>query len=170
MAKAGTQRQKRVARKPNEVLSNQERKFVEIKTETGNGTLAAKEAFGIEDPNYAGVKAHRLLRSDKINGAIEDALPDSLLAERHLELLNKREKSVVEYRSEEAGGANIYEVLDQPDTMAVSKGLEMAYKIKGTYAPEKSVSVNIEVKQNREKLAKVATEVMEKLSHEELNG
>ena len=50
------------------------------------------------------------------------------------------------------------------------KAAEQVFKVHGSYAPEKSVSVNIEVKQNREKLAKVATEVMEKLSHEELNG
>ena len=118
-------------------LTKQEKKFVEIKAETGNGTLAAQKAFKIKNPEYAAVKANRLIRKDNIVNALEEALPEKLLFERHIELLNKREKSIVEYRSKEAGGNNIYEVLDQPETMAVSKGLDMAYKLKGSYAPEK---------------------------------
>ena len=51
---------------------------------------------------------------------MEEYLPDDLLAERHRELLNKRDKDA-----------------DVPETQAVKAGLEMGYKIKGKYAPEK---------------------------------
>ena len=63
---------------------------------------------------------------------MERYLPDETLAEKHLELLNKREvvKTFVDGEAE-------YEFIDQPDTAAVSKALDMAYKLKGSYAPEK---------------------------------
>jgi hypothetical protein len=51
---------------------------------------------------------------------MDEYLPDKLLAKRHLALLNKTEGKT-----------------GQPETMAVSKGLDMAYKLKGKYAPEK---------------------------------
>ena len=64
-------------------------------------------------------------------------IPDKLLAEKHLELLNKREKVVIEKGKD--GESPVYEILDQPDTNAVSKGLDMAYKLKGEYAAEKKL-------------------------------
>ncbi len=69
-----------------------------------------------------------------------DSIPDSLLSERHLELLNKREVHRIGY-----GESEEWEMTDQPDTQAVSKALDMAYKLKGSYAPEKSLNINIAV-------------------------
>jgi hypothetical protein len=34
---------------------------------------------------------------------------------------------------------------DEPETLAVSKALDMAYKIKGTYSPEKRINMTINV-------------------------
>lgn len=107
-------------------LTKQEKKFVEIKAETGNGTLAAKEAFDIEDSNYAGVKAHDLLRNPKIIKALDEALPDDLLQEVHLEGLNASFKG-------------------EPDYSVRHKYLDSAYKIKGAYAPEKQIIATIDV-------------------------
>ncbi len=61
-------------------------------------------------------------------------LPDSLLAKRHKELLNKRE-----HIAKNNNETHQIEVLDtgEPDTNAVKAGLDMAYKLKGKYAPEK---------------------------------
>ena len=50
---------------------------------------------------------------------IADMLPDDLLAEKHLALLNKIDAE------------------GEIDVQAVKAGLDMGYKIKGTYAPEK---------------------------------
>ena len=162
MEKAATQPKKASKRK----LTKQERKFVKIKAKTGNGTRAVQEAFDIKDPDYASVKAVRLLGNDRIVKAIADELPDELLLEVHLEGLAAGKHI---YKNNNESG-EIEDMGIEPDYATRHKYLDSAYKLKGTYAPEKSVSVNIEVKQNREKLAKVATEVMEKLSHEELNG
>lgn len=128
-------------------LTKQEKKFVEIKAETGNGAFAAKEAFAIEDPNYAAVKASRLLRKDNIIQAIQDALPDDLLSERHLELLNKRDNYTYHTSFKDENGKEQVEVhkIDLgPEVQAVTKGLDMAYKIKGSYAAEKHVNLNLD--------------------------
>lgn len=65
---------------------------------------------------------------------MEEYLPDSLLGKRHKELLNKRE-----HIAKNNNETHEIEVLDtgEPDTNAVKAGLDMAYKLKGKYAPEK---------------------------------
>lgn len=73
----------------------------------------------------------------------ESGLNDDLLVKRHVELLNKRETTVITVGYDENKKA-IYERLDLgPDTTAVTKGLDMAYKLKGSYAAEKSVNLNL---------------------------
>lgn len=52
-------------------------------------------------------------------------LPDELLAQKHKALLNKADDK-----------GNI-------DVQAVSKGLDMGYKLKGAYAPEKNINLNL---------------------------
>lgn len=130
-------------------LTKQEKKFIEIKAETGNGTLAAKEAFGIENSNYAGVKAHELLRNPKIVNAIQEALPDELLVQVHLEGLQATKRSGT-------GGMKIgigtngevndfgHTEIDEPDYAVRHKYLDSAYKLKGSYAAEKHVNLNLD--------------------------
>ena len=50
---------------------------------------------------------------------LEEYLPDSLLAEKHHELLNKQDK------------------FGEVDSIAVPRGLDMAYKLKDKYSPER---------------------------------
>ena len=77
----------------------------------------------------------KLTRTKGWKELIEKELPDGLLAERHRELLNKREVNLIRKKGDT--GEEIFEVLNQPETQATSKALDMAYKIKGSYAPEK---------------------------------
>lgn len=100
-------------------LTKQDKKFIENVVETGNLTESAQEAYNIEDPNYAGVKGHRLIRKDKIANALQEALPDNLLQEKHLQFLNSDR--------EEIG----------------IKALDLGYKLKGAYAPDKSLNLNV---------------------------
>lgn len=133
-------------------LTKQEKKFVEIKAETGNGTLAAKEAFDIEDPNYAAVKATRLIRKDNIVSALEKALPDELLAQVHREGLEATKE-------------------DEPDYGVRHKYLDSAYKLKGSYAAEKHVNVSLTLsKEERDKMLGITSKVLEQMTHEEING
>ena len=105
-------------------LTKKRKGFVKDYLDTGIGTLAVKKNYNVVKDTTAGVIASQLLDDPQIQEAIADALPDALLAEKHLALLNKMTG-------------------DEIDVNAVKYGLEMAYKIKGTYAPEKSASLNV---------------------------
>lgn len=75
------------------------------------------------------LRTNKLTRTKGWNELMEKFLPDKLIAKRHTELLNKRE--IIKQFNGEG------KMIDQPDTQAVSKGLDMAYKIKGRYVNEK---------------------------------
>lgn len=60
-------------------------------------------------------------------------MPDSVLAKKHRELLNKRE---IVYSK--VNGKEEAEQINEPDTQAVSKALDMAYKLKGRYQDDPS--------------------------------
>lgn len=82
----------------------------------GNVTKAMKEAgYSDATANTPG----KLTKSAGFQQLMEEAgLTDEFLLQKHLELLNaKRGKSI--------------------DPMAVKAGLEMGYKLKGSFAPEK---------------------------------
>ena len=102
---------------------------------TGNGVKSALKNYDTDDYATAGVIAVENLEKPKIIQAIADRIPDDLLQERHLELLNKRE--VVR----DLEGNEVYDA--GPDVPAVTKGLDMAYKLKGSYAPGKSTSLTV---------------------------
>lgn len=70
----------------------------------------------------------------------ESRFDEDLLYEKHIALLNKVE--VIARNNVKTGMVDVVET-GQVDTQAVKAGLEMAYKLKGSYAPEKSVSLNI---------------------------
>lgn len=116
-----------------EQLSQQDQNFVKEIVLTGNQTQAAKDAYGITSDDYAGKKGSLKVREGKITTAIEEVkrtlaerIPDELLVRKHKELLNKIDSE------------------GEIDVQAVSKGLDMGYKLKGAYAPEKSITVTID--------------------------
>lgn len=55
-----------------ENLTKKQEGFANDYLETGNGTRAALNNYDTEDPNTAGVIAHRLLRKDKIREYLEE--------------------------------------------------------------------------------------------------
>ena len=83
-----------------------------------------------------------LTSKDSWKQMMKQYLPDSKLAERHRELLDKKETILT---SKKVGDQDVYEVLEQPDTHAVSKALDMAYKLKQRYsdAPPGDTIINI---------------------------
>lgn len=94
----------------------------------------------------AGYAASTSKRTNKVTRTkgwaelMEEELPDKLLAKRHRELLDSRQVEIVHNGKESHA-----EIIDQPDVQAVSKGLDMAYKLGGKYAPDKHLNVNVEV-------------------------
>ena len=108
--------------KPHRKLTKKERLFVREYAKTENGTQAVLKAYDVENPKIAGVIATQNLNKLRIGEAVKveikrlaDRIPDDLIEEKHLALLNKLDEK------------------GDIDTHAVSKGLEMAYKVKGSY-------------------------------------
>lgn len=116
-----------------DILTKQDKIFVREVITTGNKTQSAIKAYGkTNNYNSARVKGHKQLTRVNIQKAIKsiaDSIPNDLLVKRHKELLNKREYNKVDK-----------EMIEAPDTQAVSKGLDMAYRIKGLYLNDESIS------------------------------
>lgn len=80
---------------------------------------------------------------------LEDDLPDALLTSMHRKLLKKKKYVIVEDNE----GNKTAIATNEIDESAVSKGLDMAFKLKGKYAPEKH---------------KIAFEELDKMDDDEL--
>lgn len=120
-----------------EKLSKKELGFIRDFVKTGNGVKSALKNYKTKDYNTAGVIANENLKKPKIQKAIlsiAEQIPDKLLIEKHLKLLNKTE--VVTRNNVSTGEIEILPT-GEIDAQAVKAGLDMAYKLKGVYAPEK---------------------------------
>ena len=69
----------------------------------------------------------KLTESDGWKQLLKEKLPNSFLLVKHKALLNKKD------------------TLGEVDTQAVSKGLDLAYKLKGSYAPDKHESTTLDI-------------------------
>lgn len=115
-------------------LTKREQGFIKDIARGSTDIQAVKNNFNITKTNSASAYAHKLKQKPKVVKrllSIADQIPDKLLVEKHLELLNVPKKVRTILKGELV---NEYEEID---SNAVGKGLDMAYKIKGTYAPEK---------------------------------
>ncbi len=79
----------------------------------------------------------KLTESKGYRALMKKYLPDSLLAKKHQALLNKVE--TIEEVSPTTG-KRVKRKTQEIDTFAVSKGLDMAYKIKGEYQEKVDVT------------------------------
>jgi hypothetical protein len=103
----------------------------------GNVTQAMREV------GYAETTIHNpknLTESKAFMELFQETVTDELLAQKHLELLNKREVAI---RNNVTSGEIEVIPTGELDVQAVKAGLDMAYKLKGSYAPEKSVAVQV---------------------------
>lgn len=73
----------------------------------------------------------RVIAAEGVQKSIAELIPDDLLIRKHKELLELTDKD------------------GYMDVQGVTKGLDMAYKLKGSYAAEKSTSVNVNVDVNK---------------------
>lgn len=118
--------------------TKKEHKFVQEWVEHGNGTRAALVAYDTTSENTAAAIASENLRKPKIIKAIEDALPDHILNQVHLEGL---------YATKPVFSKEGTMVQEDADFATRAKYLDMAYKRRGLYAAEKSVNLNIDTTQ-----------------------
>lgn len=97
--------------------------------EKGGSVSAAMRKAGYSKISAATPK--KLTESQGFRDLLDKYLPDTLLAKKHKALLTTpiRRRTFIkgELKSEE----------ESLDVQAVSKGLDMAYKLRGDYAPEK---------------------------------
>lgn len=122
-------------------LTKRQKGFAKDYAMTGNGLQSAIKNYNVDTKgkNYqasAATIAYQNLQKPDIIQAIEveqkrlaDRIPDDLIEQKHLELLNKQEVITKEYPD------GTIEVLrtGEIDVQAVAKGLDMAYKVKGVY-------------------------------------
>jgi hypothetical protein len=121
-----------------------------------NGRASVSEAM-VKSGAYTVATARdpgKLTRSKGWQELVEKYLPDRLLVRRHKQLLNARTKD------------------KKIDVTAVSKGLDMGYKLKGSYAPEKkaSVNLNIDLTAKNKEAIKIAEEYEKQLRESLKNG
>lgn len=112
-------------------LTKKQKVFVDEYVETGIATQAAMKAYPDTTYDTQRVIGSENLTKPYIVKAIEDALPDDLLAKVHMEGL---EATAVRFTPEG-------EQIDVPDYATRHKYLDAAYKIKGKYAAEKHIVV-----------------------------
>jgi hypothetical protein len=117
-------------------LTRKQARFVEAYVETGVGSQAAKKAYDIApgDENTPRSIASENLTKPNVVKAIEMALPDDLLEQVHREGLFATKGIYVD-------GDRVDE---DADFSVRAKYLDMAYKVKGSYAPDKHVSVHVQ--------------------------
>jgi phage terminase small subunit len=115
-----------------EKLSKKDQEFISEVALTGNNRQSALKVYGGKNNNSASVNANKKLKKPEFQEALielklslAERLPDDLLNEKHIALLNAIDDK------------------GQMDTQAVSKGLDMGYKLKGAYAPDKSINLNL---------------------------
>jgi phage terminase small subunit len=101
-----------------------------IKALVGNGgnvTAAMREAGYSENT----INTPQKLTTSVGFLSIADQIPDELLVKKHLELLNVPIKKRVYIKGD------LQAETEELDSQAIGKGLEMAYKLKGSFAAEK---------------------------------
>ncbi len=120
----------------------QEKAFEKVVENGGNVSKAMREAG--YSPETAKTP-QKLTDSKGWLELLEEHLPDSLITEKHRQLLTKTDAE-----------GNI-------DVNAVRPAIDMAYKLKGKYAPEKSVNLNMEAVITDPKAFELAKEYEQKL-------
>ena len=115
-------------------------KKVENKVRNGLNVRVSEEMVGIYKPSVI-KKPKKLTGSKGWNELLETYLPDSLLAKKHKELLT------IPRKIRQFSKGDLMTEVEELDSQAVSKGLDMGYKLKGHYKDEKGISLNINIAQ-----------------------
>lgn len=123
-------------------LSKKQKGFIDSFVKDQNATQAVLDNYDIEDRDLAASMGSRLLKTESIReivGSIADNIPDSLLVDKHMELLT------VPRKIRKFIKGDLVNEYEEVDSSAIGKGLDMAYKLKGSYAAEKSLNMNLNV-------------------------
>ena len=118
----------------------------------GKTQKAAAKAAGVSETYASGVLKKPEVVATIQNLMAKHGLDDSSLLKKHAELLEAC-KTVSTVSGKDAGSDSV-DFVDVPDWQARAKGLEMAYKLKGSFAPEKrELNVNVSTLTDEELIA-----------------
>jgi len=123
-------------------LTKKEKGFVKDFIKTGNVTQSARKNYKVKNDNTAASIGSENLRKPKIIKELinyADRFNDEDVYNKHLELLNKKvyDKRII--RNSDGSMEIIYDETPEIDQQAVSKAIDMIYKIKSSYAPDKLI-------------------------------
>lgn len=147
-------------------LTKKQQGFVKDYVETGNGTQAALRNYDTDNPDVAKVIASENLTKPNIQEAIKsiaEKIDDKLVVEKHKRLFEQKQLAyftfpkstkddeiighmkangldLIVIRESDRGRLAFYSI---DDANAIKSALDMAYKLKGAYATEGSVNLNI---------------------------
>lgn len=113
-------------------ITPKQKAFADRYLKTGNGKQSALAVYDTDSEGVAATIASENLMKPNVINYLEAALPEELLAQKHKEGL---EASYTDEWVDEA-----------PDYSVRAKYLDMAYKLKGNYAAEKSINMNVNAK------------------------
>lgn len=143
--------------KKGDKLTIKQRRFIEDYVKTGSAVVAVKNNYNIGNPKSAETMGYEILRQPAVKKRLDELFPDDFVYEKHHQLMSNKQVAyfvfpksmsdeeitahvdsvgikVIVIRESDKGKLAFYATLD---TNAVKSGLDMLYKIKGTYAPEK---------------------------------
>lgn len=112
-----------------DIIKARHRKVFEEVQKNGAKIAPAMIAAG-----YSPMSANRpkaITETKSWKALMEEYLPEDKVALRHQELLDKRERRAI-YDLE----GKIVGYVDEPETASVSRAIEMAYKLRGSFVPE----------------------------------
>ena len=125
-------------------LTKKQRIFVKEYIKDENGTQSALKAYDTKSENVANVIAVENLRKPMIVEVLKnlaERIPDELLEKVHLEGLNAGKR--VFKNNNETG--EIEDLGVEPDYAIRHKYLDSGYKLKGSYAAEKNINLNVNI-------------------------
>jgi hypothetical protein len=116
-----------------DILPKHRKVLEELQKPENKGYLSKAMIAASYSRRYAETKSIALKGSRSFQALLDEHLPEDLVAVRHRELLNKRARRNV---YDNKGNIIEYGVDDGPDTSAVTKAIEMAYKLRGVYSKD----------------------------------
>ena len=146
-------------------LTKKQRGFVKDYIDTGNGTQAALKNYNIEGKNPEGIAsviAVENLAKPSIKEAIQ-SLAERIDDDKLYKVLDEGlEAGKTVFKNNNSTG-EIEEVGYEADYAVRHKYLDTALKIKGAYAPDKSINLNIEAEITNPKARELAEKYEEEL-------
>ena len=138
---------KNLTKKELEKLTPKQAAFVkEYIANGGNGTRAALKSYNSTSENAAAVTSSKLLRNGKVANVIKsyaDRFDEDAMFDRHMQLINKNKMITIPIQKDDGDVEMKLVDTGEMDARAVKDGLDMMYKIKGSYSPEKHIVLNL---------------------------